>query len=105
MFARKHLNVAQRSGLGSVILAAGLVLMPLACSKAHQGAGASGTEANLEEMNRALDTSMMVRGKVPSNVNELTNFPPLRGKHLPTAPPGKKLAIDPGTRRVVFADQ
>jgi hypothetical protein len=47
----------------------------------------------------------MAKGAYPSDLNELTNFPTLRGKRLPVAPPGKKLSIDPATREVVFADQ
>jgi hypothetical protein len=38
-------------------------------------------------------------------VSELTNSAVLKGKRLPAAPPGKKLVIDPDSKRVVFADQ
>jgi hypothetical protein len=64
-----------------------------------------GPEATLPEVNRALQTWVMAKGSIPSDLNELTNFPTLRGKSLPVAPAGKKLAIDSGTRQVVFADQ
>lgn len=47
----------------------------------------------------------MAKGSYPAAVSELTNFPTLQGKRLPTPPAGKKLAVDPATCQVVFADQ
>ena len=74
------------------------------CSKGG-AAGPKGPEATLPELNRALQGVAMSGRGYPSDLNELTNFPTLRGKRLPTPPPGKKLAIDPATHQVVFADQ
>jgi hypothetical protein len=73
------------------------------CSKGPSGQ--KGPEASLPELTRALQTWYMAKGAYPSDLNQLTNFPTLQGKCLPTAPAGKKLAIDPATRQVVFADQ
>jgi len=60
-------------------------------------------EATMEELNAALDTWVMVKG-LPHSVSELTNFPALKGKQLPAAPVGKKLAIDAAKRQVVFVN-
>jgi len=60
-------------------------------------------EATMEELNAALDTWVMVKG-LPHSVSELTNFPALKGKQLPAAPAGKKLAIDARKRQVVLVD-
>ena len=62
-------------------------------------------EATLDELNRALVVMAMGSPRRPTDVNDLTNFPSLRGKTLPKPPPGKKLVIDPAQQRVVFADQ
>ena len=62
-------------------------------------------EATLDELSSAASAWLMVKGKLPQNVNELTNYPALKTKRLPTPPPGKKLAIDPATQRVVFVDE
>ncbi len=77
-------------------------LLANGCSKASSH---NGSEATLPELTRALQTWVMAKGAYPSEVSELTNFPTLQGKRLPTPPPGKKLAIDTATRQVVFADQ
>jgi hypothetical protein len=66
---------------------------------------AAGSEATLVDLNRAVAAMTMVNGRCPANVYELTNFPSLRGKTLPTPPAGKKLVIDPATRQVVIAAQ
>jgi len=62
-------------------------------------------EATLEELNAALGTWVMAKGRPPQSVSELTNFPALKEKRLPAPPPGKKLALDAARRRVVFADE
>lgn len=73
------------------------------CSKGPSGA--KGPEATLPELSRALQTWAVTTGSYPRDLTDLTNFPALRGKRLPTAPPGKKLGIDPATRQVTFVDQ
>jgi hypothetical protein len=62
-------------------------------------------EATLDELSSAASAWLMMKGKLPQNVNELTNIPSLKNKRLPTPPPGKKLAINPATQRVVFVDE
>ncbi len=80
-----------------------LALLASGCSKG--GTQPTGPEASLPELTRALQTWVMAKGAYPAEVSELTNFPTLRGKRLPTPPPGKKLGIDRATRQVVFLDQ
>jgi hypothetical protein len=46
----------------------------------------------------------MGRGSFPSDLGQLTNIPVLKGKHLPTPPPGKRLGFDPVTRQITFVD-
>lgn len=62
-------------------------------------------EIALPELNRALQVWVMNNGSIPRNLNELTNFPAFAGRRLPTPPPGKKLAYDPATKQIIFADQ
>ena len=63
------------------------------------------TEVSLPELNRTIQTWVMAKGSLPKDLNELTNFPTMQGKRLPTPPPGKKMVYDPATRQVIFADQ
>lgn len=77
----------------------------LLASACGQKAPKGGGEATLPELSRALQVWVMNNGAYPKDLTELTNFPGLFGKTLPTPPPGKKLAVDPRTKEVVFADQ
>jgi hypothetical protein len=71
------------------------------CGKpAEKNSGA----ATLDELNRAF-VAMSMRSRQPTNINELMNFPSLRGKSLPEPPAGKKLVVDSEAKRVVFADE
>jgi hypothetical protein len=81
-----------------------LVIAVAACGCGKQ-AGTHSGEATLDELNRALAVMSMGGGRPPASVNELTNFPSLRGKTLPKPPAGKKLAIDPAQHQVVFVDE
>jgi hypothetical protein len=85
------------------------LLLALVVGLALWGCGKKGAqnsgEANLDELNRALSVMSMGGARRPADVNDLTNFPTLRGKTLPKPPPGKKLAIDPARQQVVFVDQ
>lgn len=80
-----------------------LVLTFAGCSQREGAAG--GSEAPLKELNGALATWVMAKGRAPRTVDELTNFPALKGKRLPTPPTGKKLAIDARKREVVMVDE
>lgn len=73
------------------------------CGRAKNSA--TGSEATMVDLNRAVAAMTMMNGRCPASVSELTNFPVLRGKTLPLPPAGKKLAIDPATRHVVVADK
>jgi hypothetical protein len=74
------------------------------CSKSAKGPDKR-PEATLEELNGALGVWAMTKGGVPQNLSELTNFPSLRDKRLPTLPPGKKLILDKNKRQVIIADE
>ena len=63
------------------------------------------SEATLEDLNRALLVWSMTKPKLPQDVSELTNSMGIQGKRLPQPPPGKKLAIDPARRQVLWLDQ
>ena len=65
----------------------------------------SETEATLPELDRALQSVAMVKGKLPEKVEELSEFIALQGKRLPTPPPGKKYVIDTTNRRVVLVSR
>jgi hypothetical protein len=73
------------------------------CGRANSTA--TGSEATVADLNRALAALAMMNKPCPADVSELTNFPALRGKTLPRPPAGKKLFIDPATRTVGLADQ
>jgi len=87
------------------LLLIGVLMALLAGGCAKAGSNAKGPEASLPDLSRALQSWVMAKGAYPADLNELTNFPTLRGKRLPTPPPGKKLGVDPATRQVVFVDQ
>ena len=82
-----------------------LVMVALTgCSKKDRAA--TGKEATVPELNRALTTwGMMNSGPASKTVYDLTNSLALKGKRLPTPPPGKKLEIDAAKRQVVIVDQ
>ncbi len=77
-------------------------LTVLGCGKPG---GKVSEEATLDDLNRALSVMSMGGTRRPVEVNDLTNFPSLRGKALPRPPAGKKLAIDRAHQQVVFVDQ
>lgn len=62
-------------------------------------------EATLPELDRALQSVAMAKGKLPEKVEELSEFMALQGKRLPTPPPGKQYVIDTTNRRVVLVSQ
>jgi hypothetical protein len=65
----------------------------------------SETEATLPELDRAMQSIAMAKGKLPEKVEELSEFMALQGKRLPAAPPGKQYVIDSTNRRVVLVSQ
>ena len=74
-----------------LIIIAGMV----SCSK-HDSLRAN--EATVPELNRA-------RGSDPKTIDDLTNFPILRGKQLPLLPPGKKLVLDPASHLIIITNE
>lgn len=98
-----------RTGLRPLISLLGVaVLAPLAMTLSgctRENRAATGPEATMVELNRAVAAMTMMNGRCPTDLNALTNFPYLRGKTLPPPPAGKKLVIDPTARQVVLADQ
>jgi hypothetical protein len=81
-----------------LIIIAGMV----SCSK-HDSLRAN--EATLPELNRALAMWTMERGSDPKTIDDLTNFPILRGKQLPLLPPGKKLVLDPASHLIIITNE
>jgi hypothetical protein len=73
------------------------------------GCGRSGKsrnkEASLEDLNNALVVWLVTKPNLPQDVSELTNSLSMQGKRLPKPPPGKKLAVDPDRRQVIWVDQ
>jgi len=87
------------------ILAAALVLSGVLVTGCGKKSHTASDTASLEELNRALSAVSMAGGRLPGSIQELTNFPTLKGRQLPAPPPGKKLVIDPTTRQAIFVDQ
>jgi len=81
------------------------LVVALAVVGCGQKGGKNSEEATLDDLNRALAVMSMGGARRPVEVNDLTNFPSLRGKALPKPPAGKKLAIDWAQQQVVFVDQ
>ena len=83
-----------------------LLLVLISCSLAACGQKTSPqTEATLPELDRALQSVAMKKGKLPEKVEELSEFMALQGKRLPTPPPGKRYVIDAPNRKVVLVSQ
>ena len=67
--------------------------------------GATGPEASLPELDRALAMWTMAHGQPPQDVSELTNSAVLQNKRLPTPPPGQTLRLDPTRQHAIFTQQ
>ena len=81
-----------------------LVLALAMCGCGKKSVQNSGV-ATMDELNQAMSVMCMGGGHTPVNVYDLTNYPTLRGKALPTHPAGKKLMIDHSQNQVVFVDE
>jgi hypothetical protein len=86
----------------SLLLVAALLVAAMGCSRST---GQPEAEASLPELNRALQAWIMGHGSYPSDLNQLTNFPALKGKRLPAPPPGKKLALSSDARQIMYVDR
>jgi hypothetical protein len=100
----QHTCLIRNKVIGVLLLAVILMSSFVGCTR-HNAAVATQPEATLDELSSAASTWLMAKGKLPHDVNELTNVPSLQAKRLPTPPPGKKLAINPATQRVVYVDE
>jgi hypothetical protein len=101
-----YISHPAHSGLKATgVLLLGVVLMSILAGCARHETATKQPELTMDELNSAVTTWWMVKGKLPQNVNELTNLPSLQTRRLPTPPPGKKLAIDQATHQVVFIDE
>lgn len=87
--------------LKNIFLLALIGLSLAACGKKSL----SETEATLPELDRALQSVAMAKGKLPEKVEELSEFMALQGKRLPTPPPGKKYVIDSTNRTIILVSQ
>lgn len=87
--------------LKNILLAAFFGWAVLGCGKK----AAAGSEATLPELDRALQTVAMAKGRFPEKLEELNEFLALQKKRLPTPPPGKKFVIDSTNHSVVLISQ
>lgn len=81
------------------------LLLAVAISGCGRKTASNSGEATLEDLNQVLSVMAMGGSHPPTSVNQLTNFPSLRGKQLPKPPAGKKLAIDKTLNQVVLVDE
>lgn len=72
------------------------------CGRASRSQNGSEDEASFADLNRAVALYDTIYGSYPKNVSKLTNIATLRGKKLPLAPAGERLAINPSNHQVVF---
>jgi len=66
---------------------------------------AHANEATLDELNRDLSAMTMRGGGHLPGTNEFNQFLAATGKSFPTPPPGKKIVLDPDTKKFVIQDQ
>jgi hypothetical protein len=97
----RNLRGRSRSGLTFILVS--MIALGLATGCKRKTPAVS--EATLDDLNRALLVWAMTKPKLPQDVSELTNSMGIQGKRFPQPPPGKKLAVDPVRRQVVWVDQ
>lgn len=85
-----------------VIFALFAALMASGCGKNNS---AKSNEASLIELNRDLSVVMMQSGGRLPGTNEVMALLAATGKTFPTAPPGKKIVLDPSAKQFVIVDQ
>lgn len=84
-----------------LILSAALLAAP-GCGKKS---AAPTREASMEDLNRALSVVIMHDGQRLPSSNEVAAFLEKTGKVFPAAPPGKKIILNPTTRKFEVVDQ
>lgn len=87
--------------LAVTILAAGFCALGMTGCGKKSGAK---NEISLDDLNRAAGM-MSMAGHAPQTVDELTNFPAVKGRPFPTPPDGKKFAVDPANHQIVVVAQ
>jgi hypothetical protein len=77
----------------------------LAASGCGKKGAAPTSEASMDDLNRALAVVMMHDGQRLPSTNEVAAFLQQTGKVFPSAPPGKKIILNPATRKFEVVDQ
>jgi hypothetical protein len=84
-----------------------LMLLALVLGLASCGKKSAGpqNQATLEDLNRIVASLGTLGAGRPLDTNQVASFLAAQGKSLPVPPVGKKLAINPTTRKFEFMDQ
>ncbi|MEI6193696.1 MAG: hypothetical protein WCS42_05130 [Verrucomicrobiota bacterium] len=82
-----------------------LLTVLLAASGCGKKGAAPTSEASMEDLNRALAVVMMHDGQRLPSTNEVAAFLKQTGKDFPSAPPGKKIILNPTARKFEVVDQ
>jgi hypothetical protein len=77
----------------------------LAASGGGKKSNAPTSEATMDDLNRALAVVMMHDGQRIPSTNEVADFLKQTGKVFPAAPAGKKIILNPATRKFEVVDQ
>jgi hypothetical protein len=101
---------AGSSGLALIKLLAVPVLALGCCTLLIAGCGKTAApkvngEVTVAEMNQAIRMMSMSPLGAPKTVDELTNFPALKGRPFPVPAAGKKFAIDPVKHEISIVNQ
>ena len=86
----------------TVLILLAVLLAASGCGKKSSGPT---SEASMEDLNRALAVVMMHDGQRLPSTNEVADFLKQTGKAFPSAPPGKKINLNPATRKFEVVDQ
>jgi len=82
-----------------------LLTVLLAASGCGKKSPAPTNEASMDDLNRALAVVMMHDGQRIPSTNEVADFLKQTGKVFPSAPPGKKIILNPAARKFEVVDQ
>ena len=93
---------SRKSPLPALLILTAALLTAPGCGKK---ADTNKNQASLQDLNRALAVVMMHDGQQIPTTNEVAALLAQTGKVFPTVPPGKKLILDPVTRKFELLDQ
>ena len=82
-----------------------LLLVALAGASCHKQGAASGAPASLEDLNRIVATMTTHGGGSLPTTNDVAKFLEAVHQTFPHPPAGKKLLLNPDTKRFEFVDQ